>query len=506
MGTKEEFSDRTPARSTLDSLLEGIQILDRDFRYVYVNDAAARHGRTTVSALVGMRMEECYPGIEGTELFGLLRSCMSARTPHVFENRFTYPDGTTGDFELRIEPVPEGVCVMSIDVSGRRRAEAKAADADRRLALSERMEAIGRLSAGIAHDFNTYLAIVMGYGELALARSGGPTAADIQAILGAARHSADLTRQLLAFGRRQWMTPELVDPVALVKGFEEMMRRVLGGSVTLVVTTRPVGAIRVDPSQFERVLLNLVLNARDAMPEGGTVTIDLSEAEGPAGLPGRTVVLAVTDTGVGMDEETRRRAFEPFFTTKDHAHGTGLGLASVYGIVRQHGGDIVVTSAKGAGSTFAVHVPVSPDTLAPPAPKPEPRPAPSKRDDRILVAEDNATLRKVIGITLTSGGFRPVLAASGEEALAHCKGPDPIALLVTDVMLPGMRGPELLSKARELRPELRVLCTSGYSLDVLDDTGVLGRDVAFIEKPYLPSALLAKIRELLEDDRAVTTP
>lgn len=494
----------------LDALHEGFQVIGTDFRYLYVNAAAAKHGHTTRAALLGRTMPECYPGIDGTEMWARLTRCMRDRTSEVFENEFAYEDGQKACFELRMEPVPQGVCVLSIDITERKESEERARERAEEHELKERLESVGRLSAGIAHDFNNLLGVILGFGELALARPDHPTREDVDSMMDAAQRAAELTRQLLAYGRRQVLRKRVIDPVALVSGLEVLLSRTLGSHIELGVRVAPpVSFVEVDPSQLEQVVMNLVLNARDAMPEGGRITISLSTVErrethteiaSHTGPNGSYLLLAVSDTGVGMSAATRARIFDPFFTTKDLGKGTGLGLATVYGIVKQSGGDIWVHSEPGRGTTFEILLPSAQKQKAPISEQTRaPREALPERKDRatILVAEDDASLRKLTAFSLEAQGHGVIVAASGDEALTHVRSHDPIDLLITDVMMPGMRGTDLITAARKLRPNLCVICTSGHERSAIEGASALDADVVFLVKPFLPSKLVAEVAELL---------
>jgi len=492
----------------LDSLLEGVQVIGPDFRYLYVNAAAAQHGHRPASELLGRTMMDCFPGIEQSELFVRLRAALERHEPSSIENEFRYADGSAADFELRIEPVPHGVCVLSIDISARKRAEASLRASEERLRHAERMDAVGMLAAGIAHDFNNLLSVILGYGENALTRPSGPRRDDIESIIAAARRSAELTRQLLAYGRRQVMRSEVVDPVALVSDLESLLRPVLQADIELSLQVASgVGCIEVDPTQLEQVVMNLVLNARDALPRGGKIAIGLEEVdvdEGyaqrhPGAQLGPHIVLSVSDSGTGMDSETQARIFEPFFTTKAQGKGTGLGLATAYGIVKQSGGNIWVYSELGRGTTFKVYLPRSARAQGAGVPSRDPpkrRSVPST-EGTVLVAEDDPMLRTLAEDTLIAAGYHVLLAASGDEALRLCDSQRPVTLLMTDVVMPGLQGPELVVAARRLRPDLKVLCTSGHASAALKDQRHMPGDVVFLEKPYLPSALVRTVREML---------
>ncbi len=488
---QKQNQGRNELPEVLEHLIEGFQIIDRDWRYTYVNAAAAAHGRSTKDALVGKTMMECFPGIEKTELFRKLERCLRENTTDALTNSFAYPDGTTRHFELRIEPVPNGLCVLSIDVSEKIEAERKLRALEEERNQADRLETVGRLAAGIAHDFSNLLGVILAHAEAALTRQSGPSREDAVGIMDAARSSADLTRQLLAYGRRQVIRREVVDPVDLVNKLCVLLDRTLGGRVHVKVVKRgTVGKVEVDPSQFDQVVMNLVLNARDAMPNGGAITITIEEVES-------RIRILVSDTGTGMDEVTRSHIFEPFFTTKERSKGTGLGLSTVYGIIKQHAGNIEVKSVVGEGSTFEVDFPVAtsvPRVSDPPLSAPRPK-APT--DQTILVAEDSPSLSKLISTTLRAAGYNVITAATGVEALDVCKGSNHIDLLVTDVVMPGMRGPALIAATKQLRPDLRFLCTSGYATEDVKSEADLPEGVEFLEKPYLPSVFLRTVRSLL---------
>jgi PAS domain S-box-containing protein len=488
--------------SVLDALMEGFQILDFDLRYLYLNEAAAMQGRATRVSLLGRTLSECYPGVEQSELYTHLRRCLSERTSQTFENEFQYPDGSIAYFELRVEPVPEGVSVLSIDISTRRQAEVRLRESEERLRHAQRMESVGMLAAGIAHDFNNLLCVILGHAEIALGRPEGPLASDLEAVMAAAQRSAELTSQLLAYGRRQVLRTRSVDPGLLVTNLTSLLRRTLGGDVELSLTVvPPVGCLDIDPSKLEQVVMNLVLNARDAMPRGGMIGLTLSEvtltAEFVRAHPdaplGPHVLLSVSDTGVGMDAETQARIFEPFFTTKEQGRGTGLGLATVYGIVKQSGGNIVLASEPGKGTTFHIYLPRGERDSSPPRGRSEPRLLPVRLGrDMILVADDDTALRGMAAEALKAAGYEVLTATNGDEALRLCNS-YPITLLVVDVVIPGLRGADLIATALDLNPSLKVICTSGYAVPGLSQQQALPEQVVVLEKPYPPSLLVKTV-------------
>jgi PAS domain S-box-containing protein len=373
-----------------------------------------------------------------------------------------------------------------------------------RLAQSARMEAVGQLASGVAHDFNNLLTIIKGYSSLLLEKGNeGPDAHAALEIQQAADRAAALTRQLLAFGRRQTLQPRILDLNTVVRGLEKMLRRVVAENVELVIdTVSGLGCVNADPVQMEQVLLNLVVNARDAMPSGGKLTISTaplmvrSDIGSDENLlrAGSYIALSVRDTGIGMDAATRTRIFEPFFTTKELGKGTGLGLSTVYGIIKQSNGHITVDSEPGNGTTFRVSLPV---VNAPPVPAPKPFVAESQRraSGTILLAEDEPLLRELGETILHHAGYSVVTAknAAGlKNLVANHSGS--VDLLLTDVIMPGMSGPELGRLAKKRWPNIRVLYMSGYADE---DIRELNGDFAFLQKPFTPSELTAKIAEVL---------
>jgi len=319
--------------------------------------------------------------------------------------------------------------------------------------------------------------------------------------------AVDLTRQLLAFSRQQMLQPRVLDLKEIVERTQALLRRLIGENIEFKISLDPsLGRVKADPGQIEQVLLNLVINARDAMPQGGRLTIeahnvemdDPYKGEHQVLIPGRYVVLGVQDTGCGMDRDTQSRIFEPFYTTKELGKGTGLGLATVYGIVKQSGGYIWVYSELNQGTLFKVYLPRVDESVQP-AKKNEPEAVVRESCETILLAEDSVSLREMAREYLESVGYVVLEAASGREALQKAKEFDgPIHLLLTDIVMPEMSGPELARHMTELRPEIKIIFTSGYTNDAIARQGVLDPAVAFIQKPYRPKALARKIQEVLD--------
>jgi two-component system, cell cycle sensor histidine kinase and response regulator CckA len=374
---------------------------------------------------------------------------------------------------------------------------------------SQRLEAVGRLAGGVAHDFNNVLTAILGSTELLLLSRppDAPKQEELEIIRDAGLRAKELIRQLLAFSARQVLTPTVLDLNHLVKNVHKMLRRLIGEDIELVTELVPdPGAVRADAGQMEQVLVNLVVNARDAMPKGGRLTIatanvdiaDPNRSDHRQVPLGHYVTLRVTDTGIGMDRETQAHAFEPFFTTKPRGQGTGLGLAPVYGIVRQSGGHITLDSAPGAGTTFQVYLPRVAEAFTPVS-APAAVAAPAAGTGTVLLAEDEHLVRLLARKTLEQAGYRVLVAAGAPEALEIAQSHDgPIDLLLTDVVMPEMSGRDLTHRLTQQRPGVRVLYMSGYSDEAVARHGVLDDGTAFIQKPFTPGELASKVRDVLQ--------
>jgi signal transduction histidine kinase/CheY-like chemotaxis protein len=380
---------------------------------------------------------------------------------------------------------------------------------EERLRQSQKMEAIGQLAGGVAHDFNNLLTVITGRGELVLDAfaAADPVRSDVELILQTAERAAALTRQLLAFSRRQVLQPKVLDLNVLVGDMGKLLRRLIGEDIEVSLgLARDLGLVRVDPGQIEQVLMNLVVNARDAMPHGGrlvveTANVDITEGEPGSDAelrPGPYVQLAVGDSGVGMDPSTQARIFEPFFTTKGPGKGTGLGLATVYGIVKQSGGHIAVESAVGRGTTFRVSLPrVEPEPELPEVQTPRAKPASAA--ETVLLVEDDDPVRAVATDILRRAGYVVVACARASEALERAeRHPGPIHVLVTDIVMPDVSGIELARRVKALRPETRVLYMSGYT----EGRGALGEALdaraSLLDKPFRAESLVRKLHEVLD--------
>ena len=422
-------------------------------------------------------------------------------------------DGTEIPIEIRARPMAykgrEVRVAVVRDLSETRRTEEALADSENQLRHAQKMDAVGRLAAGVAHDFNNLLTVIGGNGDLILPEVAlEPSVREaVEQICQASGSAASLTRQLLAFSRQQMLQPKVLDLGVVVDHLSNMLRRLLGESIAVVFFAEEgIGKVRIDPGQIEQVIVNLAVNARDAMPSGGTLRLEIREvllaensAARPIGLdPGAYVLLEVSDTGVGMDRETASRAFEPFYTTKEAGRGTGLGLATVYGIVNQSGAYIEIESEVGRGTKFSVHLPVV-DVEATDMEQASPENDLSPGSETVLLVEDDAGVRALARRVLNRLNYDVLEAPDGQQAILMSERYDGrIDLVLTDVVMPGMSGPAMAEVLTETRPEARILFMSGYTDDAILHHGVLDRDVEFLSKPFTPQDLATKIREVLD--------
>jgi len=413
-------------------------------------------------------------------------------------------------FPITVDDEIRGIGGVVIDQTGRVAAEREKKKLEEQLQQAQKLESIGRLAGGVAHDFNNMLSVILGYGEIVHQElhPGDPLRKDMEAILKAARSSADLTRQLLAFSRKQTLQPEVLDLNEVVRSIEKMLRRLIGEDIALELSlSKDLSHVKVDPGQIEQVIMNLAVNARDAMPTGGKLLIETSEVELDEAYaqnhadvtPGKYVMLAMTDTGCGMDKEVLLQIFDPFFTTKEKGKGTGLGLSTVYGIVKQSGGNIWVYSEPGQGATFKIYLPVTGDqaeTLAEEVAREES----AGGGEHILVVEDEESLRKLLKAMLSRSGYKVTLAANGGEALllVEEKGLKP-DLVITDVVMPGMSGRELVDRLQRKQPDLMALYMSGYTDNAIIHHGALDPGTPFIQKPFTIHDIAEKVRAVLRE-------
>jgi PAS domain S-box-containing protein len=494
-------------RAIVETAVEAILTVDDQGRVDSFNPAAEHIFGWQAGEVVGRPAAELMP----------LLDTLSARvteTPRETEGRRR--DGAIVPLSFTMSAFAVGGTqertVMIRDLTEVKKAEADLEATRAQLAQAQKMEAIGRLASGVAHDFNNLLGIINGFGEMArrALAADHPVQRRLDSMLKASEKGAALTRQLLAVSRRQTLAPRSVKLGSVVAGFEGMLRRIIGEDVHLSTQLAPnLEPVRVDPGQVEQVLLNLVVNARDAMPQGGELTIETAPQEvAPASRweragipPGRYVRLSVRDTGHGMDETTLARIFEPFFTTKPLGQGTGLGLATVYGIVTQSGGHVHVESRPRQGTCFDVLLPIETEEPHPGAPAPTQAlsGAALRGSETVFVVEDDETLREIIVEALEAYGYRILAAANGVEALSVARAfVGRIDVLLTDVVMPQMNGKELADRLCQTHPNMRVLFMSGYADDAIERYEVSGEGIAFLQKPFTADILARQVRGILD--------
>jgi PAS domain S-box-containing protein len=492
-------------RSIVETAEEGIWMIDAESRTTFANKKMAEMLGCTQEEMMGRSLFD-FMDEEGRALAKLLveRRRRGIREQHDF--KFRRQDGATLWALLAASPVFDeagrymGALAMVTDITQRKQLQEQ-------FRQVQKMEAVGRLAGGIAHDFNNLLTVIMGFGQLLYEKlaAGDPLRAYADTINKAGDRAAGLTRELLAFSRQQVLAPQVLDLNSVVANVDTMLRRLIGEDIDLVIRRgHGLGQVKADPGQIEQVIMNLAVNARDAMPQGGKLTIKtanvtLDEAYARSHYPlkpGPYVMLAVSDTGCGMDEETRTHIFEPFFTTKAKGMGTGLGLATVYGIVKQSGGYIWVESEEGRGTTFTMYLPRIEESVG--AVEEKTAAAPARGTETVLLVEDEGEVRALIRRVLEAGGYTVLEASHGEEALRISEQHQgPIHLLLTDVVMPGMSGRELTERLTPLRRETKVLYTSGYTDDAILQRSALDPEAAFLQKPFTPDAVVRRVREVL---------
>lgn len=503
-------------RSVVESSPMGIHMyqLESDNRLVFMgaNRAADRILGVDNSQFIGKTIEEAFPPLAATEVPERYRTAAALGEPWNTE-QITYKDEKiTGAYEVHaFQTEPGKMVAMFLDITDRRLAEEEKAKLEEQYHRALRLESIGRLAGGVAHDLNNLLSPILGYGEMLLEEAGEDEKRrePIEEIMYAGERARELVRRLLAFGRKQTLDIKNIDLNAVLEKFEKFLRRTIREDIAIkILSAKELPPVKGDPGQLEQVVMNLAVNAQDAMPDGGelkieTAHIDLSDtyaAEHEGIEPGSYVMLMVNDTGFGMDKEVRDHIFEPFFTTKGRDQGTGLGLATVYGIVKQHGGHIHVYSKPNKGATFKIYIPVSeiPHVEEPVFDK---KIANLKGTETILLVEDNEQVRHLSQTILKRQGYNVLAAENGHEALdILSSNPNKIDLLLTDVVMPEMNGKDLYLRANEKFPHLKVIYMSGYTDDVIVHHGVLDEGIAFIQKPFSVKTLSSKIREVLEGE------
>jgi PAS domain S-box-containing protein len=505
--------EREDTLTVLDRVMEsttiGIAVFDRDLRFLHINSALAAINGRPAPAHLGRGVLEILPA-HGADMAESLRRVLDTGVPIINAERVTESDGTPprkrswlmSFYPLRSsDGQPMGAGVTVLETTEQKHLEAQ-------LRQAQKMEAVGQLAGGVAHDFNNILTVITSYSGILLhdLAADVPMRGDIEQIAAAADRAARLTRQLLAFSRQQVLEPRVVDLNELTAELEKLLRRLLPATIELETRLQPgLGLVLADPGQLEQVLMNLVVNARDAMPDGGQLTIETADMEldeESASLhvgmkAGAYVTVTVSDTGCGMDERVRAQIFDPFFTTKEKGQGTGLGLSTVYGIVRQSGGFIWVYSEPGHGSVFRVYLARSGSARVP-------RPRASGHaflrpgSGRILLAEDESAVRAVSRLILERAGYTVLEATNGSAALQLAIAEAGIDLLITDMVMPELNGRELAERFRELHPRGAIAFMSGYTQEAMQRRSVFDDGVVFIQKPFTPQRLLEKVREALD--------
>ena len=489
-------------------------VYDRDtLEFLAVNEAAVAHYGYSHDEFLSMTIKDIRPAEDVQTLIDKISDDEGFSSAGAWKHQKN--DGSVIDVEIISHPLLFGgrnaKLVLANDVTERKRAQRALRETEEHLRQAQKLEGVGHLAGGIAHDFNNLLTVINGFCALAMRglQTEDPLLANLEEIKKAGDRATSLTRQLLAFSRRQVLQPKVLNLDTVVADMQKMLRRIIGEHIDLRAVLEPtLGNVNADPGQIEQIILNLVVNARDSMPAGGKLTIEtdnvfLDEGYVSSHLGaqvGPHVMLAVSDTGHGIDQQTLSRIFEPFFTTKELGKGTGLGLSTVYGIVKQSGGNIWVYSEPGRGTTFKIYLPRVDDVADDYKRTPQEANL-AEGTETILLVEDEEMLRKLARQTLKGYGYHILEASDGDEAINVCKQyQGEIDLLLTDVIMPRLNGRELSNCLLETRPKLRVLFMSGYTDDAIVHQGVLEESANFIQKPFPPDALATKVREVLDQN------
>ena len=490
-------------RALFGAITDVILLLSAEGRYLKIAPTDPSYLYRPPAELVGKKLHDVFPKDEADFFLEHIRRALNEGHGHRVEYKMQLGD-TEVWFDGGVSPMSNDTVVwIARDITEHRSLEEQ-------LRQSQKLEAIGQLAGGIAHDFNNLLTAINGYSDLTIKqlKREDPLRRNVEEIRKAGECAASLTRQLLAFSRKQVLQPQVLEINSLITNTSRMLRRLVGEHIEFITLLRPeAGRINADPGQIEQVIMNLVVNARDAMPHGGKLIVETNRvyvddeyvAHHVGVNAGPYVSLSVSDTGTGMDDETQARIFVPFFTTKGPGKGTGLGLSTVYGIVKQSGGNISVYSELAKGTTFKILLPrVVEETRE--HRRPTELESSLRGTETILLVEDDDRVRKLVHEVLESYGYQVLEAAKGLEAIAISESYNrPIHLLLTDVVMPGMSGRAVVDRLVELRPEIKVLFTSGYTDDAIGYHGVLDANTLFIQKPFMPSALARKVRDVLDD-------